>query len=519
MTNDSSAFRDPFMWTINGNFNISIYEIFNIPFSFILSKENKKFDQPSYQQFGISPSYKGLTAHVGYRNLNFSRYTLSGITFLGGGIEYAPKNSFFKLKGFYGRFARAQQFIADNMYNPQAIFVMPKYERWGYGTMLTIGKKDHLFDLILFKSSDDELSAVIPDSLSVYPEENFVIGFNSKNKLLKDLIFELNYSLSALSTDVRQSEIHQETYSYANNLGFLFTPRSSSQFNSVIDASINFTPGKVNVGFKYLRIDPEYKSLGTSFINNDVQEFTGNIATTLNKNKMSIVGNIGVQNNNLNKKQLVTNKRFISALNYTWLINKNLNLVASLSNYNTNAMPVQIYLVDSIKYSQVTSNASLNLMENFGDSIIQHGISGMFCYQNGNTLNQTGESISDVTNTFINTYITYRLNYVKTGLCFITTINYSNYISDIIDTKSFGPSIGVTKSLLKQKINTGINMTFMNSFGSDSNITQILNMRLFARYKINKYNSLNISINGLNRTMNKISSFHAQVNFSYNLIF
>lgn len=519
LTNDNNTNRDPFMWTINGNFNISVYENFNIPFSFILSKENKKFDQPSYQQFGISPTYKSLTVHLGYRNLNFSKYTLSGITFLGGGVEFSPEKSLFKIKAFYGRFARAQQFLPDNMYNPQAIFVMPSYERWGYGTMLTIGKKNHLFDLIFFKSSDEEFSTIIPDSLSVYPEENFVIGFNSKNKLAKNLFLQFNYALSALSTDVRQSEIHQETYSYANNLGFLFTPRSSSQFNSVIDASVNFKPGKVNIGLKYLRIDPEYKSLGTSFINNDTQEFTGNIATYLHKNKISIAGNIGIQNNNLNKNQQVTNKRIISALNYTWLINKNLNLIANLSNYNTNTTPVQIYLIDSIKYSQVTRNASLNLIENFGDTIIQHNICGTFYYQNGNTLNQTGESISDITNTFINSYVSYQLNFVPEGFCILASLNYSNYISDAINTKSIGPSLGATKSFLKQKINTGINLTFMNSFGEISHKTQILNMRLFARYKINKNHSLNLSLNGLNRSTDETSSFQSQINFSYNLMF
>lgn len=518
-TDDNDAFRDPFMWAVNGNFNISIYETFNIPFSFVLSKENKKFDQPSYQQYGISPTYKSITVHAGYRNLNFSKYTLSGITFLGGGVEFSPEKSLFKIKAFYGRFARAQQFLPDNMFNPQAIFIMPSYERWGYGTMVTIGKKNHLFDLIIFKSSDEAASTIIPDSLSVYPEENFVIGFNSNNKLAKNLFFQFNYALSAFSTDVRQNEIHQETYTYANNLGFLFTPRQSSQFNSVFDAAVNYKPGKFNIGLKYLRIDPEYKSLGTSFINNDVQEFTGNIATSLCKNKISFAGNVGLQNNNLDKSLQVTNKRLISALNYTWLLNKNLSLVAILSNYNTNTTPVQIYLVDSIKYSQVTRNASLNITENFGDSILQHGISGMFCYQNGNTLSQTGEAVSDITNTFLNAYASYRLNFVPEGFCILASLNYSNYISVAVNTKSFGPSIGVTKSLNKQKINTGLNFTFMSSFGADVTKSQILNLRLFARYNINKNHSLNLSVNGLQKSKEDATSLHTQINISYNLMF
>jgi hypothetical protein len=519
LTNEAESNRDPFIWMVNGNFNLSFYEVFNVPFSFFLSKENKKFDQPSYQQFGISPSYKAITLHAGYRNLNFSKYTLSGVTFLGGGIEISPEKSLFKLKAFYGRFARAQQFIPDNMFNPQAIFVMPSYERWGYGTMVTIGKKNHVFDLILFKASDEMASINIPDSLAVYPEENFVVGINARNKIVKNLFLDVNYALSALSTDIRQEEIHQETYSYSNNLGFLFTPRSSSQFNSVFDASINFKPGKVNLGMKYLRIDPEYKSLGTSFINNDVQEFTGNIASSFNKNKISVTGNVGVQNNNLDKKQLVTNKRLISALNFNWLINKNLSVITNLSNYNTNSTPVQIYLIDSIKYSQVTRNATFNINQNFGDSTLQHNLSGMFTFQNGKSLSQSGESVTDINNTFINSHISYRLNFIPEGLILIASLNYSNFISDLINTKSIGPSAGLSKVLLNKKINLGLNATYMYSFGESINETNILNFRFFANYKINKFNSLSLSINALSKKTDASSAFHSQASISYNLVF
>ncbi|MDD3687966.1 MAG: hypothetical protein PHE56_14550, partial [Bacteroidales bacterium] len=445
--------------------------------------------------------------------------TLSGVTFLGVGIEISPEKSLFKLKAFYGRFARAQQFIPDNMFNPQAIFVMPSYERWGYGTMVTIGKKNHVFDLILFKASDEMASNSIPDSLAVYPEENFVVGINARNKIVKNLFLDVNYALSALSTDIRQEEIHQETYSYSNNLGFLFTPRSSSQFNSVFDASINFKPGKVNLGMKYLRIDPEYKSLGTSFINNDVQEFTGNIASSFNKNKISVTGNVGVQNNNLDKKQLVTNKRLISALNFNWLINKNLSVITNLSNYNTNSTPVQIYLIDSIKYSQVTRNATFNINQNFGDSTLQHNLSGMFTFQNGKSLSQSGESVTDINNTFINSHISYRLNFIPEGLILIASLNYSNFISDLINTKSIGPSAGLSKFLLNKKINLGLNATYMYSFGESINETNILNFRFFANYKINKFNSFSLSINALSKKTDASSAFHSQASISYNLVF
>ena len=77
--------RDPFVWTLSGSPTLSLYG-FNIPFSFVISPKQQSFRQP-FNQFGMSPYYKWLTLHVGYRNINFSRYTLSGHTFLGAGVE------------------------------------------------------------------------------------------------------------------------------------------------------------------------------------------------------------------------------------------------------------------------------------------------------------------------------------------------------------------------------------------------------------------------------------------------
>jgi len=38
----------------------------------------------------MSPYYKWITIHVGYRNINYSQFTLAGHTILGAGIELHP---------------------------------------------------------------------------------------------------------------------------------------------------------------------------------------------------------------------------------------------------------------------------------------------------------------------------------------------------------------------------------------------------------------------------------------------
>src|SRR5574343_1262351 len=64
-----SARRDPLYWMLSGNMVIG-YKDLIVPLSATFSQQNKNFTQP-YNQFGISPKYKSLTVHAGYRSMVF----------------------------------------------------------------------------------------------------------------------------------------------------------------------------------------------------------------------------------------------------------------------------------------------------------------------------------------------------------------------------------------------------------------------------------------------------------------
>ena len=99
------AQRDPFYWQISGNLDITIGQI-SLPFSATFNQQERSFTQP-FNQYGVSPKYKWITAHLGYRSLSFSEYSLSGNQFLGAGLELSPEKSIVKGKIVYGRFAKA----------------------------------------------------------------------------------------------------------------------------------------------------------------------------------------------------------------------------------------------------------------------------------------------------------------------------------------------------------------------------------------------------------------------------
>src|SRR5688500_5438389 len=80
--------RDPYSYFLTGNINFGLYG-WNVPLSFSLSNQNVSFQQP-FNQYSIHPSYKWITAHVGYTSMMFSPYTLSGHIFKGAGVDLTP---------------------------------------------------------------------------------------------------------------------------------------------------------------------------------------------------------------------------------------------------------------------------------------------------------------------------------------------------------------------------------------------------------------------------------------------
>jgi hypothetical protein len=75
--------RQPFTWTLSGAPTLNVLGV-TMPFQLLVGNFENRFYQP-FNQYGISPRYKWLTVHAGYRNINFQPYTLAGFRMLGGG--------------------------------------------------------------------------------------------------------------------------------------------------------------------------------------------------------------------------------------------------------------------------------------------------------------------------------------------------------------------------------------------------------------------------------------------------
>lgn len=255
--------RLPFFWMVQGNLNVQVAGI-DIPISAAISTQSKEFAVP-FNQFGLSPKYKFVTAHLGYRSLRYSRFSLSGTTFLGVGVDVKPPKSPVHVSAMYGRFEKASLEGSSLGVN----FGQPTYQRMGFGTKVTVGNKDRHVDFVLFRAKDDVTSIQLPDSLNVMPEENLVLAVTTKSKITKKTTVELEYALSAYTQDARDEDLVLDSYTYFNNLGGLFTPNATTEFQRALLANINVKAKRANLKFAYRRIDPGYRTMGSIFLNND----------------------------------------------------------------------------------------------------------------------------------------------------------------------------------------------------------------------------------------------------------
>lgn len=471
--------RDPFSYILNANMVINVSDAISMPFSATLSSGSKTYNTPRYNIVGISPKYKAVTVHAGYRSMQFSPYTLNGINFMGLGVELEPKDSFWKFKTLAGRFAKGIPFKNDITGHVE----MPSYLRWGWGGMLTLGNNDYSVDLILFKATDNHKTIQIPDTLNITPKENLTFGFNTKIKLAEKLNLTTEFAGSAFTEDTRMEEIFYDRYTYLNNLGNLFTPRLSSSFNKAVGITLAYTDENYTLGATFQRIDPDYQTLGSTYMNNDFRNITFNLAKSFLENKITFSGNYGLQKNNLNNNRQTDENRVIASAQITYNISEKINVMGNYSNYSTTSEPSYLNFIDSVRYAQVAENYGGMVSYSTGNEVMSHNFNLNLTLQKSDMLNNTATEVAETKTRTKNAVLSYTLSIQPIQLSVNSSLNTTIFESENALSKTIGPVISLSRPFLERKINTSLAYSFMNSNSNGLNNTTSV-LRLNATYKM-----------------------------------
>lgn len=472
------ARKVPFSAFANGTATLTL-KGFSLPFSFqvvtpLTDKDNTVIRQP-FNQFGVSPTWKKVKLHLGWRNMSFSRYTLDGHIFLGAGVEANPGR--FRIGAMYGRFAKAvDEDSSRQAFNRTAQYPFAAYTRWGYGVKLGYGKGNRTFDLIYFKGTDDVSSAKSAYSYQmVAPGENAVVGMKTKIAFLKKFTFEADAAVSAYTRDTRSDSVAVDE-NYVKYASAILSPRLSTQAYYAGDALIAYRHKTISASLKFQRIMPDYRSFGTYYMQTDVQRITLNPSWYHPKGFLQLSGSFGTEKDNLASKKRTETTRNIGSLNMVTRLSKSLGASLQYSNYGSSQRAMQRSVSDTQLLNQVTNNISASPYYLIMGKNSTHTLMYLFSNQtlnDRNKINSQDFSMNVVNHTFTWAFAN---NPKATRMDFsVFTINTAiPNDSAEIKASNLGGSLGFGKTFNK-KLNTHMVLSYStNAVGgqSDGNTIQ-----------------------------------------------
>lgn len=475
----------PMALMLAANATISTYG-FDIPFSFRFSDKRVDYTQP-FNQFGLSPSYKWLTTHFGYRNVSFSDYTLAGHTFLGAGIEMHPGK--FRFGAVYGRFRKS------TVPYENAIDTTRNLSRKGYAIKLGVGSEKTFVDLIVMKVNDDSTTAIRkPGEVYNPAESNLVTGLNTRISFSKQVWFEGEIAGSLYTTDVAAFGFEDlEGDPWLSRLNAITPVNLSTELLTAIRSSLNFKSRSFSTKLEYRRIDPEYRSMGAYFFNNDLENLVIAPAFSLFKRKLNLRGSIGLQRDNLRNTRKATSLRTISAINLSYNPVPIFGIDINYNNYSSNQRAGRLPLIDSLKFFQATTNLGIMPRLMIMNEKHSHILMLMFNKMKLNDKNTSTAQYTENDATIIN--LNYSMGFNQSALTILLGFTYNKLQNSIFENSASGFTAGVSKSWLEGKLQSGLSNSLIWS-GQKGNAEKdmTLNTSVNSSYQINNRHSLRLNL-------------------------
>ncbi|MDH7445508.1 hypothetical protein [Aquimarina sp. 2201CG14-23] len=517
---NGTANREPFTYFLNGNLNFNISGIYNIPLSFSYTNQDFAYSTPfKINRLSIHPSYKWVATHIGDVAMTFSPYTVSGHQFTGFGTDLTP-NGPFKISALYGRFLKPTE------YNEEVPEAIPAYKRIGYGLKTSYDFSRFSVGLIFFKAKDEasSLDIPIPEDLNIDPKENLVVSLASSIEVTKGLSFNVEVAQSAVTENLED----QETDSNTNVLGFLINERASTEYYTAFNADVTYSFGKGSLGVGYERIDPQYRTFGAYFFNNDLENITVNASQELFNSRVSLAVNAGLQRDDLKNEKESQSNRVVAAINANIKVSDRFNIAASYSNFQSytnirTAFDVinevdPLQNLDTLDFKQVSQNASLNLGYILSQSKQKQQNVGLnLTYQTTKDEQGTADATNNKTD-FYNAGANYSIAYPERALTISGAVNAAYNVIEENDALTYGPTLSVNKQFFDKKLRTGLSASYNESLTNGDSQGNVMNFRANASYVYKEKHNLNLNALTLFRNTANTSSnndFTVTLGYSY----
>lgn len=474
------AQQSPWSSVVSGGLNLNIAGV-DIPLSFAYVDGKSSYMHP-FTRYGLSPRYKDITLHLGYRNINLSSNIFSGKTFLGGGTEVNV--GAFRFAGFYGEIEEARAFDST------MLSYMPSYSRMGMGGKIGFTAGSFVLDFILFKAKDDTTSVKTLMPQHITPQDNLAAGIFSSFSFLSHFNFSTEWAISGHTKDIRTEEIDNE---YARKYSSFLNVRSNSTMGFNTNNVLGFYYKTFGLQLNYRLITQDYQSFGVPNMATNNQSISVNSNLSLLDSKLNLSGFFSRSNDNLSKKQIMTSTTNTFGTNLNYIFSESFSIDGG---YNGTLVNQDPSTKDTTFSSFGLDNHSFNLNPSYSINMgkLDHRFSLPIDYFFSDMENSNSEYNSQSSSyTFSPSY---SLSIQDLDLSTGINYSYANSKADAFITTRHSVGVHVNKTFLEKK---ELSVNIATNFGIDS-------------YNNNSNNSLSVSGGVSYRLLE-------QHNFSFNLTY
>ncbi len=393
---------------LSGSLSTKFFGVVDVPISFALTNNQftKNLALP-FNRFSLSPSYKGYTLYIGFNSMNFSKYTMNGHDYFGGGIAYSGDGAW-NVEAFCGRLKKAVKPDSTSEAG---------YARVGGGFKVGYVSEKYEITVNAIKISDREKSVDFSgyEDQYVFPKDNTAAGIALSVKPIKNVVLAGEYAVSFMRD---MPGLLVETQPTQNVVYHAF------------ETNISYTTSIGSIGLRYDRLPPNYETLGGYYFAEDEEQIAATLATNIG-DKVNLTGDFGYRHDNVDKQQYVTNKSFAYALGVNATPVERLSLSASVNNDQS-----YVNLKDNIE--QLTKMSEFEDLDT--NEYSRLNLSTAF---SANYATKTTETLS---------------NSFYTSFSYNTTSDQQRYDTASANSKLYNLNFGANTSFLVPKITVGANV-------------------------------------------------------------
>lgn len=478
-------------YCLSGSLSTKFFGVVDVPLSF--SYTNNQFTKNMampFNRFSLSPSYKEYTVYIGFNSMTFSKYTMSGHDYFGGGAAYLPSEGI-SAEAFFGRLRKAVQ--------PDSTTSDAGYARHGGG--LKIGYKTDRYEVstnvIKIKDKDNSVSFDGYESQYVYPKDNIAASVKADVKVTDKLSLGGEYAVS---------QIYESEGKYTYH---------------AFDCSVLYAGSVGSIGASYDRLPPNYETLGGYYFNEDEEQVALNMTTTI-ASKITLGGNFGYRHDNIEHQQIATNKSFAYAADLHITPMERLALSASINNDQSyvNLRDNLEQLTQMSEFEDLDTNeySRLNLSANFGanystkpSDVLANNFNASFSYNTTSDHQRydTASANSKIYNLNLGTSTTFLAPKISVG----TNIGLSKTDSYSQRYKMLTLAASLSKTFAK-----GLALSCAYTYAAtqtDTISSAVTNLRASANYTLFKKHSLGLSFCYIHNPMSPSMQNRYTLSFNY----